>query len=248
MDLHEGKKVNPVADQTPDVPVVIGYKGAGANTANGNVGLNQKPYSGYNHAVNIDATPFVNRRTFHDYPLGVNSRGYSRNFHQKPSIIPSTGTSFNGYRPSSNSLFNSRVDVLRNPLPPIAVSVATAQDLYPLQMMFNNNGTLVRVPYFEQTFHRHYYGEDPPPQHFWYPKISSTTSKVEFKTSKPVWYPSQPLQNPHREGSHKTVYVNGEQETCYCGGNMRGLNWYPSTRTVTNDPGSQINDKLAPLN
>jgi len=123
-----------------------------------------------------------------------------------------------------------------------------------------NDGFEVQVPYFEQTFHRHYYGEDPPEQFVRNPKRISGFRDNGNSFSRSSWRPSAwrprgyPTSDPYyattaRPNGYRTTPCNCKEEP-----SGRDLKWYPRSSGVNqqqyqyDDPGSQINDKLAPLN
>lgn len=94
------------------------------------------------------------------------------------------------------------------------------------------NRIQLRTPHFGQVYNRYYFGENPPPQLIWYPQsyeISNTGRKLD-----PMFRPST-VQRP----SITCTYKNGP---------TTGLTWYPKKPIYSEDPGRQINDKLAPLN
>lgn len=118
---------------------------------------------------------------------------------------------------------------------------------------YNENGIEIKIPYFDPSHHSHYYGENPPPQYVWHSKQPNGFNPVEFKTVKSTWTPSVWNRKvvPHRHG---TTIGEGRVK-CSCKEERQdtstGLRWYPGANNRVpsfNDPGSQINDKLAPLN
>ncbi|XP_044256995.1 uncharacterized protein LOC123006523 [Tribolium madens] len=96
--------------------------------------------------------------------------------------------------------------------------------------------TILRIPHFDQIYHSHYFGENPPPQLIWYPK-SYGIANFDPKLGT-VFKPS----TGERPATGFTCTFKTEA--------TKGLKWYPSRGRVytSGDPGSQINDKLAPLN
>lgn len=249
VDLTRDKQSKKIVDDTPDIPVIVGYKGARLDTtSNDNSGgFITKP-----HFVPI-AHPAVeypnsnNRRTFYSVPGVRRYHNIPPNRNHNPSFVPFSGNSFNRYGPPypSNSVYNSDNNLEIKPMPPISVGSTNDDDIYPIHIKYKNNGTRITVPYFHPSFHSHYFGENPPPQHVWYPKSSTSINNVEFKTSRPTWSPSQWYQPDH----HKHTFTNDGQTTkCFCqvGSDDTVLGWYPSMRrsgTLT-----KIDDKLAPLN
>ncbi|EFA11280.1 hypothetical protein TcasGA2_TC010815 [Tribolium castaneum] len=95
--------------------------------------------------------------------------------------------------------------------------------------------TILRIPHFDQIYHSHYFGENPPPQLIWYPK-SYGIANFDHKLGT-VFKPS----TGERPVTGFTCTYKTEA--------TKGLKWYPSRGRVhtPGDPGSQINDKLAPL-
>lgn len=245
LDLNLGKDSKKVIDDTPDIPVVIGYKGAKLDTTvDDHRGVfNANPIFVPSIYPGTVPSNTGNRRTFHNSAVGGSSENLSPNLYRKPS------DSFYGYRPfnPSNNLYNSKVNVNIKTLPPVAVSLSTDEEIYPIHIKYKNNGTRISIPYFEPSFHSHYYGENPPPQHLWSPKSSNAINNVEFKTTRPTGFPSQ----LYRSNNHRHAFTNDGQNRCFCQGRTgnTGLSWYPSAGSsgITN-PGSQINDKLAPFN
>lgn len=118
---------------------------------------------------------------------------------------------------------------------------------------YKDNGIEIKIPHFDPSHHSHYYGENPPPQYVWYSKKNNGFNPVEFKTVKSTWTPSVWNRKavPHRHGT--TIGEGGVKCTCKEDRHdtSTGLRWYPGVDNKVpsfNDPGSQINDKLAPLN
>lgn len=228
LDFDQNKKSKTIPNETPDIPVVVGFKGARLDTtADDNLGL-------------TGVTPvFV--PSIYPSAIGISSL----NPVEISAFPPSRRTSFYGYS-SNNGFSNEGMNINIQQLPPI-----TEQELFSTHIKFRNNGTHLTVPYFEPSFHSHYYGENPPPQHVWYPKNTrNVVNNVEFKTTRPVWSPSQWFNSNNYNHRHNPKN-DGQVKTCVCpnGKGKGGLGWYPSsTRSDSNNPGSQINDKLAPLN
>lgn len=103
------------------------------------------------------------------------------------------------------------------------------------------NGIEVQIPYFEPSYNSHYYGETPAPQFLWYPRTANY-NPVEFKNTmnRRTWSSGTPQRSYH---SFRT-----DEGGCICHNSrsQRGPSWH--TKPVVQQPGSQINDKLAPLN
>lgn len=104
------------------------------------------------------------------------------------------------------------------------------------------------VPYFEPSFHKHHFGEQPPLQYVWPSEGGAVGfNPVEFKRFEkpPVW--SRPVAS---FSSQFPARSNGYYTTCTC--RNPGLNWYPTTSTWNINGRGNLNtgidDKLAPLN
>lgn len=137
--------------------------------------------------------------------------------------------------------------------PPSMVSTTYIQDLTPKALfkpsVFNavrpkENGIEVQVPYFEPAYNSHYYGENPAPQLLWYPKTANY-NPVEFKNTlnRRTWTSATAPQRGYHSFRTQT-----EQVGCICHNSrsQKHPSWY--TKPTVQQPGSQINDKLAPLN
>lgn len=252
LDLSHNQPAKETVAEIPDIPVVVGYQGARLDVTADELGggtYGAKPAFTATRAE-IDSPVNSLRRNFNNFPSAGTGGTFSTNFPMKSAFVPSTGSSFYGYRPvdSRNNLYNPDINVNIKTLPPVAVSVSRDDEMYPIHIKYRNNGTRITVPYFEPSFHSHYYGENPPTQHLWYPKTSSTINTVEFKATKPVWSPSQ----WNRQGTHRhSVTKDGETSRCFCqnGSERSGLGWYPSfRRNIASKSVKHIDDKLEPLN
>lgn len=219
-------------NDTPDVPIVLGVKGT-----------KWDPNNGQDNPENpIYVTDPYSRSDF-ESSLDSNTRqDASRGFDFKP----------------LEDIANVRGSYPVTNINDYSTPVVTTNDRN--RYNYNSNGIEVQVPYFEPSFQNHYYGENPPQQLVWYPMRGGRYNNGNFGAfPKSSWRPSawQPrYQNSNfRYESSTTLPIRTKSEDCACKTDHlgRSLNWYPSTSFVggsprNNDPGSQINDKLAPLN
>lgn len=148
---------------------------------------------------------------------------------------------------------NPEVNINFRSSPPIAMDITS--DL--LTTNFKTSGIEMSVPYFDSSLHRHHYSETPPPQYVLYPKHVGVMNPVEFKVMRPNWRPSQ-WQNQFNQDRHGVLPTGTVK--CFCENDGRtdfhgyrsetgrSSVYSPSRVDSVNDPGAQINDKLAPLN
>ncbi|KAK9889513.1 hypothetical protein WA026_004795 [Henosepilachna vigintioctopunctata] len=227
VDLEKKKKVEDI----PDVPVIVGTNGAGSK--------NMQPiYSGALGGIQYQPT-YRNYGGIYK-PLEVTNI-------QK--AFPSVTTKL-----IPESLYRSQTrdgyDIKFKTLPPLVVNM-------PDGLRYKANGFELKVPYFEPSYHNHYYGENSPPQIAYYPK-KNVHNPVAFHTHVP-----RPVYSNWNKNYHANAPNHRHDENCNCQNkNIGGVSWYPSSGTTnidntvlhrrydgqSNDPGSQINDKLAPLN
>ncbi|KAL3290177.1 hypothetical protein HHI36_023538 [Cryptolaemus montrouzieri] len=219
-------------EDVPDVPVVLGTNGVGVRNLNTNFqrGLQYQPAS--------------SQYGGNSFPLVVT------NIEDAFPSLTSTLV------PASLVQKHEGVDIKIKTLPPVMISMVDGYEY-----KTNQGGLEVKIPYFEPSYHNHYYGENSPSQVMFHPMKKSGYNPVAFNVPRPAYsfspWNSNKLpvlsQNPH----HPT--------NCMCTNNqnVHGLRWYPSnSNPVTHnqkgvesrnrgrydDPGAQINDKLAPLN
>nr|XP_023016066.1 uncharacterized protein LOC111505483 [Leptinotarsa decemlineata] len=298
VDLNQNKTGS--VGETPDVPVVIGYKGANFdNTNNNEPGLNNRPIPTFTPQSSYEPKHFsvgtdLNRQhTVQTYGQSYQPVYYQNgaSFNKPPSrsmyehvyspktqsyypvtnplIAPPLATNrrtdSEGYIPplQSHDMFNMnpQVNINIKTLPPVAVGISDNTQSNVVETQYMSNGIELTVPYFEPSHHSHYFGEHPPPQVIYSDKKSSNFNPVEFKLNRPTWNPSTWY---NQVSSHiHSVTPQGQNVKCVCqnGYVQPGMNWYSDTnRRVSGgtpglgfmdkkgDPGSQINDKLAPLN
>lgn len=241
---------------TPDVPVVVGL--AGTN-------IHEDTSRTFN--LNPLESDFVNPYPYEHSPRApsffssTSAPHFSSSFKtpvfnspQSPSFNPSYDTSslnspVNSYdiftlpnAPSDSVYFeNTDANINIKTFPPATLIMTDDRSR---DVRYDTNGIkLHNVPYFEPSFNNHYFGEHPPPQLIWYPKKNGILNPVEFRNNpKTTWKPSF---GPNRNYNKQTT-----ERTCPCMDQPTiGLKWYPNNnRRSFGDPGSQINDKLAPLN
>lgn len=221
VNVNQRNKTNFV-DDTPDVPIVVGTDSGADNS--------RVPQTRPLVVTSLDDSILSDGLSLSSPTSSINSRPafdtqalHSKNVYLENSDLP-TG--------------DLRVNI--KTLTPVTL----ADDGRSLTNAWQRtNGIELSVPRFEQSYHSHYFGENPPPQLVWYPKRSGLSS-FDYKSkgvSKPAFFSVGALTTP----SHKH---QGSGSTCSCKNEAsRGLQWYPARRTYT-DAGSQINDKLAPLN
>ncbi|XP_018578430.1 uncharacterized protein LOC108916614 [Anoplophora glabripennis] len=271
VDDDNGRSVGPQSIFVPDTPGVPNYKSIS------NFDSKFKPPSSLTPTIVSQVGPVSTTFDGLDSSVGPGSF-YGNNPPSVGSRIDGFGNSFDNLNPpdgfyvTKSSPGASRVDYISrsfDKLDPAAKAgfyplTGNSEGFKPLSSVsggsegnkdikYKENGIEIKIPYFDPSYHNHYYGENPPPQYVWYSKRPNGFNPVEFKTIKSTWTPS--LWNrkvvPHRHGST----IGGEGVKCTCkeehpeAGN--GLRWYPDVERKVpsfNDPGSQINDKLAPLN
>lgn len=114
------------------------------------------------------------------------------------------------------------------------------------QVSFEND--VLYLPYLEPSFHKYYFGEQPPLQYVWSPRAGASFNPVEFKRfEKPTWNRVQWHNEP--VGPLSSQRATTGHTTCTC--QNPGLNWYPTTPTWNiqkRNLNTRIDDKLAPLN
>lgn len=248
VDLSRQKESEDATMNVPDIPVIVGYKGARLDTTiNDNIqGQITKPSILPSTHPFVDNTNFGNRRHYYAVPAVRRYNNVAPDGHHNPNVAPFTGY---GSPYHGTSLYKTDNNVDIKPIAPNSIiSTSDDDEMYPIHIKYKNNGTRITVPYFHPSFHSHYFGESPPPQHVWYPKFSPSINNVEFKTNRPSWTPSDWYKPYHH--SHKFM-SNDEVRNCFCETGLNGmaLGWYPSVRRSINaDSKMKIDDKLAPLN
>lgn len=234
IDLNQNKSKEIISDRVEDagdVPIVVGYGGTKSETL-------------------VPQTLIV--------PDKDNSEPIlpSTNIDLEPPLINSRSDTFepnNIYLPPSNG---DGVDIKIKTMPAITVTMSTDNNNFVKDVRYKTNGIELRVPYFEPTYNKHYFGEQQP-QFVWYTRKQTNFNPVEFRNvQKSAWNPSiwnvrTPIYHKHTTTTANTATA----KSCSCKnqgneGITTNLNWYPNInrRISPNDPGSQINDKLAPLN
>lgn len=164
----------------------------------------------------------------------------SKNTFGNPSIVNIEDAFPSVFAPKSSS----RVDII-NPLPSIEVKIPAYNGL-----KYHKE---IKIPYFEPSYHNHYYGENPPPQVTFYKNVN---------TNNPVAFVNIPKIQPVSVWGKNYISTRVHGMDCFCRDNnlTPGLHWNSNFGSVNaarnsnrrisgtnNDPGSQINDKLAPL-
>ncbi|KAG5894327.1 hypothetical protein JTB14_004371 [Gonioctena quinquepunctata] len=281
---------------TPDVPVVIGYKGAKLDSTSEDhprfvFTPSSEPQSPYKPRYHSSGASFSsqsgttnygyfpqpgyaqNEATFNAPDMSLYGRAYSVDTQYyapapetfvDPSLIATNRRVYSGtygYPLQGDTSFDmdSQVNINIKTSPPITLDVADIPQINMVDTKYTANGIQLTIPHFDPSHHNHHFGENPPPQYIYSNKKPSSFNPVEFKTMKSTWTPSTWFK---KETSHRhTNTPIGESVKCVCqnGHVQPGLRWYPdSNRRVSsvsgldfinknNDPGSQINDKLAPL-
>ncbi|KAJ8984291.1 hypothetical protein NQ317_009775 [Molorchus minor] len=271
VDLNEKENEarTKIIDDTPDVPVVIGYAGSKLDSTADDENSNLGPQSIY--VPNVDS---ISGEPLYPSSYGtipqINTNYPSISTSVPPIMINSDSSTLNtnpsithGYQPPVGAVFTPATNFRTEYNPtfgrfnPMVTNTVTSTGTYysTKTIMRSDTGTKtntieVQVPYFDPSFHNHYYGENPPPQVVWHHKKGMSVNPVEFKPSKPVWRTSawNRKVSPHRHVS--STVGSGVQCNCHNGQMTPNARWYPSfnSGSTINDPGSQINDKLAPLN
>lgn len=114
---------------------------------------------------------------------------------------------------------------------------------------YRTDGLEIKVPYFEPTYHKHYYGENSPPQYAFYPVRKAVRNPVAFNNiPRPTYSLSSWNQNYPRQNFR-------HPENCICQNQtVHGLAWYPVSSNQGQRPGRSnniavgIDDKLASVN
>ncbi|XP_063928673.1 uncharacterized protein LOC135141473 [Zophobas morio] len=204
-------KTDSFVDDTPDIPVIVG-----SSDPNHSHNYNQ-----YNHPLT------TTERVLSINPVvPVSSVHYSHQPH-----TPSTLT--------STSIYNQR----NYPSADHHIKIGSLTFDNTARSGVDNtaNNVEIHVPYFESTYHNHYFGENPPPQVVWYSK-SATPGYGSKATIKPAFWSGRDL-NPTTQ-----KFAGTSSTGCSCKNHVNtGLQWYPARRVYNVDPGRQIDDKLAPL-
>lgn len=145
---------------------------------------------------------------------------------------------FDPLGPSEENKYNYN----RPPLPPISDE---EQKVNGVVAISTKEETLNDVRYKENgiPMHAPYYAQNPPQRYVWYPRNSGVYGSYDNRR---VWTVGPPQSRSHVQ------LGNVEEKTCIC--RKIGNQWYPiesiqnRAAPTFHQPGSQINDKIEPLN
>lgn len=272
VDLKDNNKFNsnsksttnaPIGD-LPDVPVVVGYKGTELDRTTSDP--SSRSFNPSPPIVISDLDPLLSTTKYmkpssFSFQSSVQSRidsSAANDFFYPPSTL------------SATSPIDSKVNININAPPSASVALSANNNDKNYKYGYNSNGIELRTAYLQpSSFSNHYFSENIPHQYLFYPKKPSSSSlfnPVEFKHQsagaghKSLWnyayYPYNFEQNNYNHRHTSTTVCS-----CKVG---KGINTTPpplpgtaawhrqnngygnSVRRNFNNPGSQINDKLAP--
>ncbi|CAG9855052.1 unnamed protein product [Phyllotreta striolata] len=200
-----------------------------------------------------------------DIPVVIGTDKSNTNYYQNTgSNVYSTSRPFYTYTPNRKFGSTSPYENALNPNPEVTIDIKSSPPItmdFVQDMLINrfqpNGLTEMTIPYFDPSLHSHHYSETPPPQQAFYPKHVSAVNPVEFKVMRPNWRVSQWRNQFNQRGampeSRRGVKCYCEDENgrtdphWYINRNSRSEVYSANRRKSYNDPGTQINDKLAPL-
>ncbi|XP_044764879.1 uncharacterized protein LOC123321385 [Coccinella septempunctata] len=211
------------------------------------VDKSKKPEEVPDIAVVLGTKGSGGKNEYHNVERGLQFTPVSKNFQKNniPLTPINVQTAFPSLIPSNVNEIQNRqgIEISMRTFPAGLVSL-------PDGFKYKSEGLEIKVPYFEPTYHKHYFGENSPPQYAYYPGRKSIQNPVAFNNiarpnySFSNWNGNFPIQNLKHD------------ENCICQNRSgSGLVWYPSgdrARTLTqgrsNSFGVKIDDKLASIN
>ncbi|XP_045482664.1 uncharacterized protein LOC123686513 [Harmonia axyridis] len=211
-------------EEVPDIPIVLGTKGAGVKNNNYpsvERGLHYVPVSRTFQENNVQLAPINIETAF-------------------PSLMPLL---------SGNLYVHNRPAGIEIKMKPSSAGIVSVPDGYE----YRTDGLEIKVPYFEPTYHKHYFGENSPPQYAFYPK-KTVHNPVAFNNIERPTFSFSTWNRNYPSNNQKHA------ENCKCQNpNDHGLRWYPSqdpshnnvqrrTDGRSNHFGVQIDDKIDALN